>query len=810
MVGRQQVLLTVQPHGNRSFQATVPLEKDSFVIGRNRGSGRNAADLVIADEHVSRRHCAILWDTTQGWMVSDLNSTNGTQVNGREVHQPMPLKAGSRLLIGTTLIVADLREPTASDPQLTLAAPHMAARPMDEAVFVTMTGDSTLTAVFSAMPSSGETSRDGSGTATAEPRSQVTQSEPDATVTVFSPEDNPAATVPSDSAADPARVAEVSSWGGAAAVRAQSQSAAPPSCEEIPVPRLLMQLVEANLMDIHKAEMLVAFARHSGTTVFRALAQDASIHFKDQIFSLLARNGGVPYIPNEVELRDLVQDVPWLQLGTAQTLGALPMISTTPGEIRYATIDPFDLVLRDWILGMARQADPEIEWARPVLTTVETLTTSVQRLRSLAEHENADEIGVAIDISIEEEREMATQLDGLDVPMIVNFFIHRAFTQGASDIHIEPTEAALLVRNRVDGILHEDSTLAMAIHPEVSSRIKIMSGMDVAEKRRPQDGRLSVIVRGSQLDVRVSTYPTVYGEKVVMRLLDKNALRPSVQGLGLLPKDLRLLKDKVNAPFGLIMISGPTGSGKTTTLYSCLGSIDKRAKNVLTVEDPVEYRLAGVHQMQVNDKIGLTFASGLRTILRQDPDVIMVGECRDVETAAMAIQASLTGHIVFSTIHTNDAIGVVTRLLDMKIDPFLVANAVSVAVAQRLVRRICPNCRTEILGSKVLLGLHADGVSDERLAKLGLEIDPEIAYVHGVGCLHCRNTGYQGRQPVFEMFEMTGEARTLVMSPHFNADDLRAVARRNGMMTLIEHGLRLVEEGITTHEEVIRVLGESA
>jgi len=242
----------------------------------------------------------------------------------------------------------------------------------------------------------------------------------------------------------------------------------------------------------------------------------------------------------------------------------------------------------------------------------------------------------------------------------------------------------MLVRYRIDGVLDTDLTLPVALHKEVVSRIKIISDMNVAEKRLPQDGRFSILDKhGSKLDIRVSTFPTVYGEKVVMRLLEQDALKPSLEDLNLRPEQLQLMKDKINSPYGLILITGPTGSGKTTTLYSALSTVDRDKLNVLTVEDPVEYRLEGVHQMQVNDKIGLTFASGLRTILRQDPDVIMVGEIRDLETANMAIRASLTGHIVFSTLHTNDAVGVIIRLVNMGIDPFLVASSVSLSVAQR-------------------------------------------------------------------------------------------------------------------------------
>ena len=277
----------------------------------------------------------------------------------------------------------------------------------------------------------------------------------------------------------------------------------------------------------------------------------------------------------------------------------------------------------------------------------------------------------------------------------------------------------------------------------------------------------------------------------------------------MLPRDLGLLYDKLDAPFGLVMICGPTGSGKTTTLYSCLGKIDKDSKNVLTVEDPVEYRLKGVHQMQVNDRIGLTFESGLRTILRQDPDVIMVGECRDHETAAMAIQAALTGHIVFSTIHTNDSIGVITRLLDMGIDSFLVANALTLAIAQRLVRKICDHCRDAKRGDEILARLASEGVTVERLVSLGIHVAVEEEYQFGPGCAHCRNTGYNGRQAVFEVFEMTNAARAMIVAPDFNADDLRGYSRSQRMTTLIHHGGTMIDNGITTHEEVIRVLGES-
>jgi type II secretory ATPase GspE/PulE/Tfp pilus assembly ATPase PilB-like protein len=366
----------------------------------------------------------------------------------------------------------------------------------------------------------------------------------------------------------------------------------------------------------------------------------------------------------------------------------------------------------------------------------------------------------------------------------------------------------MLVRARLDGILHEQSRMPLALHPAVVSRIKVMGGMDVAERRRPQDGRIRVMIRRSPLDIRVSTLPTVLGEKVVMRLLDDSAVRPSPEQLGLRERHLRLIIDKITAPHGLILISGPTGSGKTTTLYSCLSAADREQRNVVTIEDPVEYRLKGVHQMQVNEKIGLTFASGLRTILRQDPDVVMVGECRDAETARMAVQAALTGHVVFSTIHANDCVGVVSRLLDMQIDPFLVASSLSLSISQRLVRVSCKHCSVVVEGSEVLRQLRAEGISDEKMARLGLDIDERMLLNQPAGCSNCRHTGYSGRQAVFEMLETTPDMRKLIVSGQHDIDRLREIAHESGMTTMARNGLALVEEGRTTYAELFRVFGE--
>ncbi|PCI40842.1 MAG: type II secretion system protein GspE [Rhodospirillaceae bacterium] len=562
-------------------------------------------------------------------------------------------------------------------------------------------------------------------------------------------------------------------------------------------------LVSEQLLDDLAAERIARSALAHRHTFFRTLADDQGLQSKKDVYAFIAKKFNYTLITDEDWLRKEAIETDWLNFSQVETWGAIVLADSTSTKIVYATIDPFDISLNDWIKKCSGADETEIVLVFPDVFTVVSHQLKTQQV------EEEGEVGISIDISVDQEMAIQNNIDNVDIPQIVNYMIHRGYIQGASDIHIEPTEEMLLVRNRVDGILHDDTTLPRSLHPEISSRIKIISSMDVAERRRPQDGRIGAVIRDAPIDIRVSSFPTVYGEKIVMRLLDKNALRPSPESLGLLPRDLRLLKDKINSPYGLVMISGPTGSGKTTTLYSCLGSIDKNSKNVLTVEDPVEYRLKGVHQMQVNEKIDLTFESGLRTILRQDPDVVMVGECRDKETASMAIQASLTGHIVFSTIHTNDAIGVVTRLLDMGIDPFLVANSLTLAIAQRLVRSICTRCKVEVTGDDVRQRLKDDGVSAERLDSLGIKIDDNLTYLEGTGCLHCRNTGYLGRHPVFEVFEMTNEARTLIMSPDFNADKLRNMVMAAGMTTLIRHGVHLIEDGITTYEEVIRVLGES-
>jgi general secretion pathway protein E len=365
-----------------------------------------------------------------------------------------------------------------------------------------------------------------------------------------------------------------------------------------------------------------------------------------------------------------------------------------------------------------------------------------------------------------------------DAPIIrmLNALLTQAAKDGASDIHIEPYERSSSVRFRVDGTLREVVQPNRALHAAMISRLKIMAELDIAEKRLPQDGRISLRIGGRAIDVRVSTLPSSHGERAVLRLLDKTESRFTLEGLGMDGEVLSAFARLIQQPHGIVLVTGPTGSGKTTTLYASLGRVDTATTNVLTVEDPVEYELPGIGQTQVNPKIDLTFAKALRAILRQDPDVIMIGEIRDFETAQIAIQASLTGHLVLATVHTNDAPSSVTRLIDMGVEPFLLSSTLLGVLAQRLVRKLCPRCRLQ---------------------------DPQGAW-RPVGCDHCTQTGYKGRTGVYELMSVDAQVQTLI---HNRAaeQDLAAAARVAGLRSMREDGERLVREGTTSLEEVIRV-----
>ena len=381
-----------------------------------------------------------------------------------------------------------------------------------------------------------------------------------------------------------------------------------------------------------------------------------------------------------------------------------------------------------------------------------------------------------------------------DAPIVklVNLIFQESIKERATDIHIEPMEKQVYVRIRIDGVLQVIMTPPVSSLSGLVTRIKILSNLNIAEKRLPQDGRFSIKSPGKDIDIRVSILPTVYGEKIVMRLLDKTGFDFNLTSLGFPKQNLGVFKKVINQPYGLVVVSGPTGSGKSTSLYAALKEIKNEKTNITTVEDPVEYQLDGVNQVQVFEDIGLTFGSTLRSILRQDPDVLLIGEIRDGETADIAVKFSLTGHLVFSTVHANDAPGTITRLLDIGIAPFLVGSCLNLVMAQRLVRRICNNCKKEY------------SATPEELAMIGL--DPARitdSLYHGKGCTECRNTGYKGRLAIFEMIPMARELRKLVFESA-NEDDIRETALNNGMVTLREAGLARVLDGTTTPEEILR------
>lgn len=398
-----------------------------------------------------------------------------------------------------------------------------------------------------------------------------------------------------------------------------------------------------------------------------------------------------------------------------------------------------------------------------------------------------------------------------DAPIakLVEVIVKRAIDGRASDIHIEPIEGSFRVRFRVDGILRSQLVFPLEIGRSVISRIKILANLKIDEKRKPQDGRFRFeIEAGRTVDLRVSSLPVIDGEKIVMRVLDKASNSTDIEKLGLWGRNRAVLEKRIRAPFGIILITGPTGSGKTTTLYAFLGILNKEDRNIVTLEDPVEYYVDGINQSQIKPEIGYTFASGLRSILRQDPNIIMVGEIRDAETAELAIHAALTGHLVFSTLHTNDAIGAIPRLVDMGVESFLLSSSLQVVAAQRLVRRICENCREEFslteLQRKRVQELF-DAIAPKEVEAYGLDLKQKIVFFQGKGCNKCNESGYQGRVAIYEVIEVDEEMRTIISDQKGNEEEVRKAAIRQGMSTMKQDGILKALKGLTTLAEVERV-----
>ena len=418
-------------------------------------------------------------------------------------------------------------------------------------------------------------------------------------------------------------------------------------------------------------------------------------------------------------------------------------------------------------------------------------SSSMRMILDDLQDEELEILGSEEDQDVDTLRDMASEAP---VIKLVNLLFSQAVDQGASDIHIEPFEGDLHIRFRIDGVLHDQESPPKKLQSAIISRVKILARLNIAEHRLPQDGRIRLRLMGKKIDVRVSTVPTMHGESVVMRLLDQTSMFISLEELGFPVDSLETFKEMIQHPHGMILVTGPTGSGKTTTLYAALDKINSPEKKILTLEDPVEYQLKGVNQIQVNTKIGLTFANGLRAFVRQDPDIIMVGEIRDRDTAEIAIQSALTGHLVFSTVHTNDAVGAITRLQDMSVENYLIASCLDGILAQRLVRQICSDCKQQVKADPKML---------EELEIDIRQADDLIVY-QGAGCRKCGKTGYRGRVGIYELVEVKEGLKNLIVEKA-SANILKRFARKEGMRTLREDGWAKVHSGVTTIEEVMRV-----
>ncbi len=559
---------------------------------------------------------------------------------------------------------------------------------------------------------------------------------------------------------------------------------------------LVSFLIEKGTLEAPQAKEIYLKQLAEKGTSFRDEAVARGLVEQTEMMTVSAEWSGIPVREGicDVEIDEDVKSL--VPQKVAERFKVLPL-ALDDGQLVVGMVNPLDVFAVDYLEILT---DTEV---KPVFISLRDHRLAFEKLYEQGQkYKNIlDELGIGeekeIEIVDEEAEASVVDIDDESVseaPIIklVNYMIQRAVGERASDIHIEPDESRLRVRYRVDGVLHEAMSPPKELHTSIVSRIKIMAELDIAERRLPQDGRIKLRVDNSNIDLRVSTLPGIYGEKVVVRILDEARMLLKLTDLGFEEDDLQRWERMIRQPYGIVLVTGPTGSGKTTTLYSTLNTINSIDTNIITVEDPVEYRLEGINQVQVNPKAGITFATGLRSIFRQDPDIVMVGEMRDLETAQISVKASLTGHLVFSTLHTNDAAGTIARLADIGVAPYLVASSLIGVLALRLVREICPSCREQYEPSQ--RELQQAGIGPGEGA---------VTLFRGVGCRNCGGTGYRGRTALVELMEMNEELKRLVVASKPSGDLLRA-ARRNGMRTLREQGLRKVRRGLTTLEELYR------
>jgi len=554
--------------------------------------------------------------------------------------------------------------------------------------------------------------------------------------------------------------------------------------------RLGMMLVREALITPEVLDLALARVQTTGELLGEALVSMGAVGAND-VLRVVALQHGLPYLSRE-EFPPTLPVLKNLSVKYLRQYGVCPL-GVEGNVLTVASSDPLNPVISDDLrqatgLSVRVVVSPPEAIGEALDRAYEGATTQLQRIVEGMEDDRA----VDGDEDVNHLRDMAFEAP---VVRLVNLLVENAISARASDIHVEPFEDTLRIRYRVDGVLFEQEAPPRRLQAAVTSRIKIMAEMNIAERRLPQDGRIRVTLQGRRVDIRVSTVPTVHGESIVMRLLDRSSVFHPLEELGFTPAIRARFEALIKRPHGILLVTGPTGSGKTTTLYGALDKINSSDRKIITVEDPVEYQLKGVNQIPVRAKIGLTFATGLRHIVRQDPDVILVGEIRDLETAEIAIQAALTGHMVFSTLHTNDAPGAITRLEDMGVEPYLLSSVLEGVLAQRLVRRICAVCRTH------------DTPLPADLEALGVDPNGTYDLFRGKGCDECRGTGYRGRFGIYELFTVTEEIRSLILR-RASTPDIRRAAIEGGMITLRLDGWQKAQNGLTTVEEILRVTQE--
>jgi type IV pilus assembly protein PilB len=553
--------------------------------------------------------------------------------------------------------------------------------------------------------------------------------------------------------------------------------------------RVGLKLLEANCISQETYDEAVKRQRENGGTFLSWIARLGTLS-EEELAKFLASLYSVSLVNlDEVEIDTKVLDL--VPADVANRFQILP-IKKSRHKLTVAMADPSNIFLIDdlkFITGC--EIEPVVAQETAIKTQIDKLYGGPDTLADIMHDLEAD-----VDVVSEEEEDTSSEIDeASQAPVVkyVNHLIAEAIESGASDIHIEPYERSIRVRYRIDGSLCEMVAPPFKMKAAVLSRLKIMSELDIAERRIPQDGRIKIKVGDRTVDIRVSTCPTIFGEKIVMRILDRSNLTLDFEKAGFEGTSLKNFLYAVKAPYGMVLVTGPTGSGKTTTLYTALSMINTPDVNIMTAEDPVEYNLEGINQVAIKEEIGLTFATSLRAFLRQDPNIIMVGEIRDLDTVSIATKAALTGHLVLSTLHTNDASSAVNRMIDMGIEPFLVAASTNLMMAQRLVRRVCQRCRQEVeFHSEILAEL---GLTDEEVT--------EGTFYKGQGCIHCNNTGYKGRTGLYEVLPVTPRIRNLILD-RAPTSEIKKAAVEEGMITLRRDGLEKLKRGITSAEEVLK------